>query len=77
MYEVRVPEKDDEPGPPRRMVTFRTGEAFLEFPEDYWSCLCKCMGHLESQYSRADLSKNSDEDSDPEPDPFDAFFPDE
>ena len=77
--EVFVAE-DKEVEPAQVVVWFNTGSASMAFPRSCWDCICRCLGHLESQYSRVSLEQYMDEaasDLEPEVDPFDVLVNDE
>lgn len=75
--EVCLPETKEEP-PFGNIVKFFTGGARLGFSRDYWDLICRCLGHLESRYSRVSLERYSRaSDPEPEADLFDDLFEDE
>lgn len=77
---IKVFPLDDDEQSGEAVVKFFTGSASLMFPKKPWEWVCRCLGHLESQYSRVSFEKYLEKsDSEPESnrDLFDALMDDE
>ncbi|MAI34375.1 MAG: hypothetical protein CMM07_22250 [Rhodopirellula sp.] len=78
--QVKVFPVDDDENPAEAFVRFYTGSASLMLSKKLWGCICQCLGHLESQYSRVSIEQyfgHEDAEAEPPKDLFDVFVDDE